>query len=468
MNNKTSNSGLTGSVLVFSLIAAIGGLLGGFHTAGISGAIGFLQAHFELNASMTGWVTSSMLIGCAVGAMGTGGFASKYGRKKLLFLTAVIFAVSSIGAAYPISLNMLVAARILGGLGVGMACVVCPMYISEISPAAKRGTMVTLFQLGMVIGILLAYSVNSYIAGLGDEAWNIAEGWRWMFASEAIPSVVFFMTLFLLPNSPTWLMEKGETEKAVNVLKKLREAYYNEDEVKEIAESLNAGTDVQKASIGDFFGKKYRFVALCGLALAIFSQVTGINAVLYYAPEIFKRTGEAGTDAALMQTVVVGVINFAFTIVSIWLIDKAGRRALLLVGSAGMTLSLGVVAYCFYAGQLGGMLIFISILSYIAFFAISLGPVTFVLISEIFPQRIRSIGMSVATLVLWVSVFIISQLFPILLNGVGEAITFGVFMVASFLAFVFVLKFIPETKGKSFKEIEQYWVKEGEQLVEAN
>jgi SP family arabinose:H+ symporter-like MFS transporter len=402
---------------------------------------------------MMGWVASCALVGCIAGALFAGKLSDVYGRRKVLILSAILFAVSSIGIAIPLSLDWFIFFRLIGGLGIGIASILAPMYISEIAPANIRGELVSINQLGIVSGILLIYFVNYFIAGLRDEAWNISTGWRWMFGSGAIPSVIFLILLFFVPESPRWLSQKSKWEEAGSILTKINGSEKAEKELKEIRQSLA----MEQSSFADILKPGVRKSLLIGIVLCIFSQVTGINAIMYYAPEIFKSTGDA-SSSALMQTVLVGVINLLFTLVAIKYVDKWGRRTLLLIGAGGMAVCLAIVGSAFYFGFAQGYLVLIAILAYISFFAISLGPLAFVVISEIFSNKNRGMAMSVCVFFLWVSVYVVSQTFPMLLASIGSAFTFWIYMVMSICAFVFVLKFIPETKGKSLEEIEKYWL----------
>lgn len=436
-----------------TLVAAVGGLLFGYDTAVIAGAIGFLQIKFELSAVMTGWVASCALLGCIVGAMFAGMLSDRFGRKKILILSAVLFGVSSVGIVLPAGLSSFVVFRIIGGLGIGVASMLAPMYITEIAPAEQRGRLVSINQLGIVSGILLIYFVNAWIAGWHDEAWNVETGWRWMFGSGVIPSAVFFVLLFFVPESPRWLAQQGQHDDALAVLVKINGREKASEELAGIQHELDTQ---QPGSLAEILKPGLRKALLIGILLAMFSQVTGINAIMYYAPEIFKSTGD-GSSSALLQTVLVGVVNFLFTLVAIRYVDQSGRKKLLLAGSGGMAVCLAIIGSAFYFGMAQGYLVLISILAYIAFFALSLGPLTFVVVAEIFPNRVRGLAMSICIFVLWVCVFIVSQFFPVLLESIGSAMTFWIFMILSILAFVFVWLAVPETKGKSLEDMEKIW-----------
>jgi len=441
-------------VYFVSAIAALGGLLFGYDTAVIAGAIGFLEIKFQLSPAMTGWAASSAIWGCVIGAMGTGYMSDKFGRKKILIVTAVLFAISAIGSAVPANLEQFVAARLLGGIGVGAASMLSPLYISEISPAEKRGMLVTLYQLAIVIGINVIYFVNLLIAASGTEQWNIDMGWRYMLGSEIIPSVLFLVALFFVPESPRWLASKNRNNEAMKILEKVNGKARATEVMNEIRNTLRQ----EQGTISELFAPGLRTAMIIGIFLALFSQITGINAIIYYAPEIFKSVG-FGTDSALLQTVIIGVTNTLFTFVAIRFIDRLGRRKLLLWGVSGMAICLFGVGIVFYFGLSSGPLLLLFILGFIASFASSLGPIPWVIISEIFPTKTRGIAMSFATLTLWIGVVLITQLTPILLKSAGGAATFWIFGMNAVVLLIFTYKMIPETKGRTLEEIEHYWIK---------
>lgn len=431
--------------------AALGGLLFGYDTAVISGAIGFLKTKYELSAAMEGWVASCALIGCVIGAALSGALSDKLGRKKVLVICALLFGISSVGTGYS-ELNGFIFFRIIAGVAIGMASMVSPMYIAEIAPAAKRGSLVSINQLGIVSGILIIYFVNAYIAGLYDEAWNLSTGWRWMFGSGVIPSIVFLVALITVPESPRWLAKQGRWDAAKAIVIKTNGVAVAPAIMTEIKETLQQ----EEGTVAELFKPGIRLALIIGCLLCIFSQVTGINAIMYYAPEIFKATGDS-SDTALMQTVMVGAVNLLFTFVAIKYVDIVGRKKLLLIGIAGMALCLAAVGGAFYLNMQQGYGVLVAILAYIAFFEISLGPLTFVVIAEIFPNKIRGLAMSICIFILWVAVFIVSQTFPMLKEAIGVGYTFWIYMVMAILAFVFVWRMIPETKGKTLEEIEKSW-----------
>lgn len=435
-----------------TFVAAVGGFLFGYDTAVIAGAIGFIQEKYQLSAAMTGWVASCALVGCMAGAMIAGWLSDRLGRKKVLMIAALAFAVSSLGIMIPLGLSSFITFRFIGGMGIGIASMLSPMYISEIAPADIRGRLISIYQLGIVIGILLIYFVNAVIAGMYDEAWNIDTGWRWMFGSGIIPSAIFMVLLFFVPESPRWLAQQGRWPEAEDVLVKVSGPAKAVPELSAIREALL----LKQGTLGELLKPGLRTALIIGVVLSVFSQVTGINVIMYYAPEIFKATGD-GSSSALLQTILVGGINVLMTVVAIKYVDKLGRKKLLLIGAAGMAVCLGCIGFAFYSEMQAGYWVLAGILLYISFFAISLGPLTFVVVSEIFPTRIRGRAMSVAIFFLWLSVYVVSQTFPMLLKAIGSAYTFWIYMVMSVLAFLFVWKSVPETKEKTLEEIERMW-----------
>jgi SP family arabinose:H+ symporter-like MFS transporter len=439
-------------IILITSVAAFGGFLFGYDTAVIAGAIGYLQVKFNLSPLMVGWAASSAIWGCVLGAMSAGYLSDRYGRKAVLIGTAVLFALPAYGSAVVNDLSSFIIMRLLGGIGVGAASMLCPMYISEIAPSHLRGRLVTLYQLAIVLGINIIYVINLKISQAGDEAWNIEYGWRYMLGSEVIPAVVFFILLFFVPESPRWLAAKSRDDAAKKILEKINGEVGASKIYREISDSLRD----EKGSMKDLLEPKLRKPLLIGVVLALFSQITGINAVIYYAPEIFKSIG-FGAESAFTQTIIIGVVNMLFTLVAIWLIDKTGRRNLLIWGVAGMIICLFATGICFHFHFDNGPWLLIFILGYIASFAVSLGPIPWVLMSEIFPTKIRGIAMSLATLVLWIGVVAITQLTPYFLKTFGGAATFWLFMVNAVIIWIFTLKKIPETKNRSLEEIEQSW-----------
>ncbi|MWC27695.1 sugar porter family MFS transporter [Paenibacillus sp. MMS18-CY102] len=439
-------------VTLVSIIAALGGLLFGFDTAVVSGAIGFMQDKFELNGIQTGWAVSSLIIGCIVGAAASGWLSDRFGRKKVLIAAALLFTLGSIFSAIPDTFTGYIIARMIGGLGIGITSTLCPLYNAEIAPARYRGRLVAFNQFAVVTGIFLTYFINSGIAGAGDDAWDISTAWRWMFGVGAIPGILFLVMLFFVPESPRWLIKQGRPEEALNILLRI----HGEDAARKEVLEIKASFNEKQGSIRELFKPGLRFALIAGVGIAVLQQITGINAIMYYAPEILKSTG-AGTNAALIQTILVGFINFAFTILSIWLIDKVGRKALLLVGSSVMALSLLFIGIVFHSGHATGPWVLVLLLVYVAAFAVSLGPVVWVLLAEIFPNRVRGIAIAIASMSLWVADYVVSQSFPPLLESAGPAVTYWIFGALSLVTVIFTWKFIPETKGKSLEDMESVW-----------
>lgn len=441
-------------VTLVSIVSALGGLLFGFDTAVVSGAVGFMEDRFDLSKLQVGWAVSSLIIGCIVGAAMSGILGDRFGRKKVLIAAATLFIFSSIGSAVPDTFSAFIIARIIGGIGIGITSTLCPLYNAEIAPAKYRGRLVALNQLAIVTGIFLTYFVNLWISGSGDEAWGIASAWRWMFGVGAIPGLLFLILLFFVPESPRWLIKQGRAAAALPILLRIHGEELAKKEVIDIKHSF----EQESGSIRQLFSPGLRIALIVGVGLAVLQQVTGINAVMYYAPEIFKATG-AGTNASLIQTILVGFINLLFTLVALWLIDKVGRKALLLVGSASMSICLIVIGIAFQTGHAAGPLVLIFILLYVASFAISLGPVVWVIMSEIFPNRIRGKATAIAAMALWAADYLVSQSFPPMLSSTGPAATFWIYGGMALLAFLFTWRVVPETKGKSLEEIEALWVK---------
>jgi len=434
-------------------VAAFGGLLFGYDTAVIAGAIGYLQVKFELSPMLTGWAASSAIWGCVFGALFSGALSDKYGRKKVLLLSGLLFTLSALGSAVPDNLTQFVMARFIGGLGVGSASMLSPLYISEIAPAKIRGMLVTLYQLAIVFGINIIYIVNYLIANTHDQVWNVQLGWRYMLGSEGIPAILFFILLFFVPESPRWLVKENRSDEALKILNKINRPEETHRILKEIKEAVNE----EKGSFLDLFKPGIRKAMVVGSVLALFSQVTGINAIIYYAPEIFKQVG-FGSESALFQTMIIGFVNMLFTLVAIRFIDYWGRRTLLIWGISGMVSCLLGMGMFFYFEITIGPLLLLFILGFIASFASSLGPIPWVLISEIFPTKTRGTAMSFSIVILWLGVVLITQFFPVLLSLFGGAFTFWIFMINALILLIFTLIFIPETKQKTLEEeIQEIW-----------
>jgi SP family arabinose:H+ symporter-like MFS transporter len=430
-----------------SFVAAVGGLLFGFDTAIIAGAMGYFKEQFNLTSLQEGWAVSSALVGCILGAGIAGILSDLIGRKKYLVIAAILFIVSALGSALPRNVTEFVVARFIGGIGVGSASMLSPLYISEISPAPIRGRLVSLNQMAIVTGMLCAYFISWIFADWGPS------NWRWMFGSEMLPSFFFLIFMFIVPESPRWLTKQGREKEAYNTLSRINGKVQAQRELQEIKETIL----LEKGSITQLFLPGLRIALLIGIVLAIFQQITGINAVLYYAPRIFETVGLERTSA-LIQSVIVGFVNMIFTLFAIGTVDKFGRKPLLLFASAGMGLSLIFTGTAFYFQFFKGPWVLIFILSYIAFFALAMGPVVWVVMSEIFPTKIRGRAMSIATVCLWIACFLVSLTFPVLADKFDESFTFWIYALMCGFNFVFVWQVLPETKGKSLEEIEKQWI----------
>ena len=439
-------------------VATLGGLLFGYDTAVISGAIEPLRTYFGLEAGMKGWAAACALVGCLLGVLLAGPMNDRMGRKVTLLVAAVLFLVSALGTAMPRTFTEFVIFRIIGGFGVGIASMTSPMYIAEISPARLRGRMVSLNQLAIVFGMLVVYFVNYFIALQGDEAWGVTTGWRWMFGSEAVPAVVLLFCLFLVPESPRFLCRKGKTDRARAILARIDGEAHAEREIVEIEAALRQ----EGGAFRELLRPGLRGVLVLGIALAVLQQVTGINVFLYYAPDIFRAMAGSGSDVALLQTIVVGAVNLAFTVIAILTVDRIGRRPLMMVGAAGMGISLLAIGLASWGQMIGGWLL-IFVLGYIASFAISVGPVTWVILSEIFPTKLRGRALGIATFFLWSANYVVSQSFPMmdenawLVDRFHHGFPFFVYAVFCVVLVVVVGGFVPETKGRSLEEIEANW-----------
>ena len=453
------NEGSIKYLVGISLVAALGGMLFGYDTGVISGAIGFLQEAYNLTPRMVGWVASCALVGCMVGVAFAGMLADYIGRKKVLVLAAILFFVSALGTALPQTLMQFIVFRFIGGLGVGIASMTSPMYIAEITPARIRGRMVSLNQFAIITGMLAVYFANMFIEAQGDDAWDLARGWRWMFGSEALPAALLFVLALFVPESPRWLAKQGLRDKALKILSRVGGREHAQREMVEIEDAMQH----EGASIRELFKPGMTIVLIIGVSLAILQQVTGINVFLYFGPEIFKQLG-SDMDAALLQQVVIGTANLVFTIIAIWTVDRLGRKPLMLIGAAGMGICLFAQGACAIMGITAKWML-ILVIGYIACFALSLGPVVWVYLSEIFPNKIRGRAMSISTLFLWLSCWAVSQSFPMmdkneyLIEKFNHGFPFFVYGAFCIVTFIFVWLVVPETKGKSLEEIENMWVK---------
>ncbi|MDN4082421.1 sugar porter family MFS transporter [Paenibacillus polymyxa] len=440
-------------VTLVSIVAALGGILFGFDIAVVSGAVEFLQQRFSLSEFQVGWAVSSLIVGSITGAALSGYMSERIGRKKVLLAAGFLFVVGSICSAIQDTFTGYVIFRMIGGVGIGITSTICPVYNAEIAPAKYRGRLVALNQLAIVTGIFLVYFQNSWIVSLGDEAWGVSTAWRWMFGVGAVPGLIFMLLMLFIPESPRWLIKKNRPYEALPILLKIHGEEAAKQEVLDIKESFKNEND----SLKQLFAPGIRVALFIGIMLAIMQHITGINAILYYAPVIFKGMG-LGTDASLTQTIWIGLINVLFTIVSVWLIDKAGRKVLLMIGTSLMTLCLVIIGAAFKMGLTTGPLVLIMILIYVASYAISLGPIVWVMISEIFPNRIRGKAVAIASMALWAGDYLVSQAFPPLLSSAGPSNTFWIFGAISLFVVVFIWRKVPETKGRSLEQMENMWL----------
>ncbi len=442
------------------LVAALGGFLFGFDTAVISGTISLVKHNFDLNAVSEGWYVSCALLGCIIGVSFSGRLSDAYGRKIVLILSAILFLASAIGCMYAQSFTILIIFRLVGGLGIGVASMVSPLYISEFAPSRLRGMMVSLYQLALTIGIVLAYFSNAYLADHSALSYDSAlmtkifstEVWRAMLGLGALPAAIFLVCLFLVPESPRWLLLKGKAPEAMEILSRIEGSEFAEKEINIIQSQHNK----KETSFKELFTPLYRTALWIGLLLPFLSQVCGINAVIYYGPRILEKAGFT-LNNALGGQVTIGLVNVVFTFVAIFTVDKWGRRPLLFVGIGGAVLSLLIIGALFMLGITTGPWILLFILAFIACFAFSFGPVCWVVIGEIFPNAIRGKAMSLATLSLWVGNFLVGQLTPLMLEGIGSSWTFWLFALCCSPAIWLTWKLIPETKGRSLEDIEAHW-----------
>lgn len=429
-------------------VAALSGLLFGFDTAVINGALVFLKDQMRLSDFQTELAASALLVGCLAGAAMAGGLSDRLGRKKVLMLAAVLFCVSSLGTALPRTLPEFVAARFFAGVAIGVASALAPLYIAEVSPPGIRGRLVTLNQMAIVTGILCAYLVNWLLAGLGPSSW------RWMFAAAAFPSAVFLVSLFFIPESPRWLIKNEREAEALSVLRRIA----GEPEAAREAAEIRASLTEQAAALGELFKPGLRRALLIAVALAIFSQVTGINTVIYYGSILFKEHGGSSSAAsAIGANVIIGTMNFLCTIVAIAAIDRFGRKPLLIVGSAGMGLALAALGACFLVSPPPTNLILLLVVLYVGFFAISLGPVTWVYMAELFPTKIRGRAAGIGTFAVWSACLLVTLTFLTLISAVGPSGAFWTYAFFCLVTFIFVWRVAPETKGRSLEEIERLW-----------
>jgi MFS transporter, SP family, arabinose:H+ symporter len=440
----------SGILLLVGLVAVLGGFLFGYDTAVINGANEYLKVHFLLNSVQQGLVGSSAIAGCIPGALFAGFLSDLFGRRKVLFACAILYALSGVLSAVPRTFDEFLLARFLSGLSIGVSSMICPIYIAEMAPPLWRGRLGSLFQLGIVSGIFISLFANAFIQRMGGDDWNAASGWRWMLGAEVVPAILLLAVLFPAKESPRWLIQKGHEITARSTLVSMGGTEYAAEEIAAVRNVLS-----QEGSMLELLSQA-RFLRplVIAVLLMAFSQFSGINAIMYYSTEIFT-TAHVGVKNAFAATVVVGLVNLLFTFVAIALVDKAGRRALLLVGLTAQVIALGCAGWMFHTNA-SGIGLLVAIVAFIAAFAMALGPVPWILCSEIFPMRLRGFAMSVATFSIWISCYIVASTFPLLNNSphVGPALTFWIYGLCSALAFVFVFTMVSETKGRTLEEIE--------------
>ena len=448
-------------IIGISIVSALGGLLFGYDWVVIGGAKPFYERFFSITDSpaLQGLGMSSALIGCVFGAAFAGGFSDKFGRKITLIFAALLFTLSAVGTGFAIGITDFVIYRLIGGLGIGLASTISPMYIAEVSPASHRGRLVSLNQLTIVIGILAAQIINYLIAesvppGMSDKlivaSWNGQIGWRWMFWAEIVPAGLFLLLAFFIPESPRWLLKASQSEKSLNVLTKIGGNDYARNEKTNIEATLkNTGAGVNFSTLSE---EKIKPIILIGIILAVFQQWCGINVVFNYAEEIFAAAGYGVTDI-LFNIILTGSVNLIFTFVAIQTVDKWGRRNLMLFGSSGLAIAY-VLLGASYFFALRGILVLTIVVTAIAVYAMSLAPVTWVVLSEIFPNRVRGAAMSVATTSLWIACTILTFTFPFLNQNLGASGSFWLYAVICIAGFIFIKAKLPETKGKSLEQVE--------------
>jgi sugar porter (SP) family MFS transporter len=428
-------------------IAIMGGLMFGFEIAIISGAVPFIQSYFNWNELELGWGVSSLLVGAIAGSIFSGMLTDKYGRKKVLLAVSLFFAISCLGASLAENSITFIMARVIGGISVGAASVLSPMYVAEVVPKKNRGSMVSVYQLTITLGILVSYLINYSLHAATDN-------WRWMFATGMIPSVLFFAGLFFIPESPRWLILKGFRNKASEVLARISD---KDEALREISEIESSLSDLKARSEISLLSPALRKPLITGLLLAVFVQVTGINTIIDYAPKILLAAGVT-IKSALLQTSLIGILNFSMTFVAIMLIDKTGRKPLYLIGTVGMMISLVLLAISFYF-KFDGIIALLCILLFICSFASCIGPVFWTLVSEIFPNNVRGKAIAIASFTQWIFNFLVVLLFPYVLKTIGGAATFSLLAFMCIIQLWIVWKWLPETKGKSLEEIEKIWTK---------
>lgn len=443
-------------LLTITIVASLGGFLFGFDMAVISGVLPLVEKQFHLGAAQEGWFVSSALVGCIIGVAFSGELSDRLGRRRPLFLSAALFVISASGCALLPSLSLIIVARVLGGVGIGIASNVVPLYISEIAPARIRGRLVTYYQLALTFGILVAYLSNaalvSYASHAADGGLWRCEIWRAMFGLGAVPALLFLIGLSVVPESPRWLLRKGRRDAALDILRRIGDSH--------ATDTAGQTAAACEGSYRELFAPGMRKALLIGILLPFFSQFSGINAIIYYGPSILNNAGISLSNS-LMSQVIFGLSNMLFTLIAIWKVDSWGRRPLYLYGTAGATIALLATGFCFYTGATGSIWLLVCVLLFLACFAFSIGPLKFVVASEIFPNAIRGRALAISIMTMWVADTIVGQLTPVLLKQFGSAGTFWFFAFFCIVAFVVVYRLLPETRGQSLEHIEHYWKEKG-------
>ena len=458
-----------GYLVFLSVVAALGGFLFGYDTAVISGTIAQVTEQFRLDALQQGWYVGCALVGSIIGVLFAGILSDKFGRKFTMILSAILFSTSAIGCAVSVDFNQLVVYRIIGGVGIGVVSIISPLYISELAVAQYRGRLVSLYQLAVTIGFLGAYLVNYQLLGYSTSNPDIVTGWwslifvtevwRGMLGMEILPALLFFIIIFFIPESPRWLILKGREEKATNILERIYTS--SKDALFQLAETKSVLSSESKSEWKLLLQPSIRKAVIIGVCIAMLGQFMGVNAVLYYGPSIFENAGLSGGDSLFYQ-VLVGLVNTLTTVLALVIIDKIGRKKLVYYGVSGMVISLILIATYFIYGESWGIssiFLLVFFLFYVFCCAVSICAVVFVLLSEMYPTRVRGLAMSIAGFALWIGTYLIGQLTPWMLQNLTPAGTFILFAIMCVPYMLIVWKLVPETTGKSLEEIERYWMK---------
>ncbi|TWT84252.1 Arabinose-proton symporter [Planctomycetes bacterium CA13] len=452
MHSQGSDSGSALYTALISLVAALGGLLFGFDWAVISGTVPFLETHFDLDSYELGVAVSSALFGCIIGVCFAGTLSDRFGRKRPLIGAAILFVVSALLTALATNLSLFIAARLLGGIAIGLSSPISPIYIAEMAPEKRRGALVTLYQFAITFGIVAAYACDWLIAGMGDDAWGASHGWRWMFVSEVPPALLFLAALFFVPESPRWLAKEGLEDDAREILSRIGGSEHAEYELG----NIRAALEQEAGSVTQLFQPGLRKALWIGIGIMIFSQITGNFAVFTFTPKLLLQAGFKSSSSALLGMVAIGIVNMLTTIIAILVIDRLGRRPLLMLAPIGMSICMALIAIGLTMASASPIALLGLILGFVFFYAVGVGPGAWLIISEIFPTRLRGRAMSICTLCLWVVNFLTTLVFPSLWEST-QAGTFWLFAFTSASLAIFVWAMLPETKGRSLEEIESFW-----------